>query len=175
MAAAVVLPRDCDAPWTKRVRDSKLLAPSLRTRLASCLEAIALGVGIGEASHQEIDTLGVLQATRLSMARAIEKLRSRPDFLLVDAVHLSDAGAPCKAIIHGDATCFSIAAASIVAKVARDRLMVKLDAVYPGYGFAQHKGYPTQRHLEALQRLGPAPVHRRRFAPVRRLLEGDGG
>ena len=170
MAAAIVLPRDYNASWTKRVKDSKLLTPSLRIQLAFYLEAIALGVGIGEASHQEIDTLGILPATHLSMVRAIKNLRPRPDFLFVDAIHLTDAGAPCKAIVHGDATCFSIASASIVAKVTRDRFMVEVDQEYPGYGFAQHKGYPTPQHLEALQSLGPSPVHRRRFAPVRRLL-----
>ena len=128
MAAAIVLPRDYNASWTKRVKDSKLLTPSLRIQLAFYLEAIALGVGIGEASHQEIDTLGILPATHLSMVRAIKNLRPRPDFLLVDAIHLTDAGAPCKAIVHGDATCFSIASASIVAKVTRDRLTREVPA-----------------------------------------------
>jgi uncharacterized protein (TIGR00252 family) len=126
---------------------------------------------VGRAEAEEIDRHGIVAATRLAMGRAIAQLTPAPDFLLVDALRLPEAGVPYKAIIHGDAICLSIAAASIVAKVARDLLMAKLDAEYPGYNFAQHKGYPTRAHLERLERLGPSPVHRRCFAPVRRLLE----
>ena len=110
-------------------------------------------------------------ATVTAMTRAVRQLPGGVDHLLVDALALECDGLPCRAIVHGDALCCSIAAASIVAKVARDALMDALDAQFPGYGLARHKGYPTAEHLAALERLGPTPVHRRSFAPVRRLLE----
>ena len=177
VAAAIVLPpsllpRRTLPSWLHQVRDSKLVPPKLREKLAPLLRESALAVGVGAASHAEIDQVGILPATRMAMRRAIEQIAPPPDFVLIDAVALPDSDIPYKAIIHGDTTCFSIAAASIVAKVFRDQLMVGLDTQYPGYGFAAHKGYPTPRHLASLQRLGPSPVHRRCYAPVRRLLEG---
>ncbi len=177
VAAAVVLPpsllpRRTPPSWLHQVRDSKLVPPKLREKLAPLLRECALAVGVGSASHAEIDRVGILPATRMAMRRAIEQIAPPPDFVLIDAVTLPDSDIPHKAIIHGDAICFSIAAASIVAKVFRDQLMVRLDTQYPGYGFAAHKGYPTPSHLASLQRLGPSPVHRRCYAPVRRLLEG---
>jgi ribonuclease HII len=120
--------------------------------------------------YEEIDDIGISLATRAAMARAVASLTIRPDYLLIDAVPLTDPGIPFRAIIHGDATCRSIAAASIVAKVYRDRLMVREDASYQGYGFARHKGYPTPEHLERLSQMGPCPIHRRSFAPVSALL-----
>ena len=135
------------------------------------MRRFAAGVGIGSASPSEIDALGIVGATVAAMSRAIRELPQSADHLLVDALRLECDGLPCRPIIHGDALCCSIAAASIVAKVARDSLMVELDALHPGYGFARHKGYPTAEHRAALERLGPTPLHRRSFAPVRRVLE----
>ena len=126
---------------------------------------------MGSASPAEIDGLGIVGATMAAMSRAVRELATDVDHLLVDAVALECDGLPCRAIIHGDALCCSIAAASIVAKVARDALMDEMDALHPGYGFSRHKGYGTAEHLSALERLGPTPLHRRSFAPVRRLLE----
>ena len=111
--------------------------------------------------------MGIVGATRLAMTRAVSRLALRPRFLLVDALALPDVPIPQKAIIHGDALCLSIAAASIAAKVTRDRIMEKADAAYPGYGFARHKGYGTREHLRNLDRLGPCAIHRRSFAPVK--------
>ena len=181
LAAAVVLPsQGLDSGyrsrrWLALVHDSKLVPPQRRERLATLLRRAALGVGVGSASHDEIDEMGIVPATRLAMSRAIALVTPDPEYVLVDAVALPQIPMPHKAIIHGDAICFSIAAASIIAKVARDRIMVELDGDYPGYGFAAHKGYPTKSHLERLERLGPSPVHRRCFAPVQRLLDAARG
>ena len=181
LAAAVVLPSQGldggyrSRRWLAQVRDSKLVPPQRREKLATLLRRAALGVGIGSASHDEIDEMGIVPATRLAMSRAIALVTPDPEYVLVDAVALPQIPMPHKAIIHGDAICFSIAAASIIAKVARDRIMVELDRDYPGYGFAAHKGYPTKSHLERLRRLGPSPIHRRCFAPVQRLLDADRG
>jgi ribonuclease HII len=181
MAAAVVLPSEGldggyrSRRWLAQVRDSKLVPALRREKLATLLRRAALGVGVGSASHDEIDEMGIVPATRLAMGRAIAQITPNPEYVLVDAVALPQIPMPHKAVIHGDALCFSIAAASIIAKVARDRIMVELDDEYPGYGFAAHKGYPTKAHLERLRLLGPSPVHRRCYAPVRRLLEGARG
>jgi ribonuclease HII len=129
---------------------------------------VAYGVGI--SSVEEIDDIGIAQATRKAMAAAIAQLQPKPQALLVDAVDLSYLGVPSKAIIDGDALCKSIAAASIIAKVSRDRLMLEMDAAHPGYGFARHKGYGTAEHLRRLRALGPCAIHRRSFAPIRELL-----
>ena len=174
VAAAVILPPDLDAPWIDRIRDSKLLTPKARGELAAALHDAAI-VGVGAASSRDIDRLGLVRATHRAMRRALAKLHPPPDYVLVDGRERFRGGPPKKTIIDGDALCYCIAAASIVAKVARDRVMVALDRRYPGYGFARHKGYATQRHMEALDRLGPSPVHRRLFTPVRRLLEADHG
>ncbi len=173
VAAAVVFPRSFRASKLPGLRDSKQLTSAARERLAPQVRRYATGVGVGSASHAEIDALGIVGATVAAMARAIRQLPQAADHLLVDALRLECDGLPCRAIIHGDALCCSIAAASIVAKVARDSLMVKLDALHRGYGFARHKGYPTPEHLAALERLGPTPLHRRSFAPVRRVLEAS--
>ena len=171
VAAAVVFTPSFRARSLPGLRDSKQLTAAARERLAPRVHRLAAGVGMGSASPTEIDALGIVEATKTAMARAVRQLAQGADHLLVDALRLDCDGLPCRAIIHGDALCCSIAAASIVAKVARDRLMQELDARHPGYGFARHKGYPTPGHLAALERLGPAPIHRRSFAPVRRLLE----
>ena len=174
VAAAVILSPDLHAPWMERVRDSKLLTPKAREELATALHETAV-VGVGGASSREIDRLGLVRATHRAMRRALAKLHPAPDYVLVDGRERFRGGPPKKTIIDGDALCYCIAAASIVAKVARDRIMVELDGRYPSYGFARHKGYATRRHMEALAHLGPTPAHRRLFAPVRRLLEADHG
>ena len=171
MAAAVVFPPSFRTRLLPGLRDSKQLTAKARERLAPQVRRFAAGVGIGSASPSEIDALGIVGATVAAMSRAIRELPQSADHLLVDALRLECDGLPCRPIIHGDALCSSIAAASIVAKVARDSLMVELDALHPGYGFARHKGYPTAEHLAALERLGPTSLHRRSFAPVRRVLE----
>lgn len=172
-AAAVVLPlRSADKLTAlEGVCDSKMLRPRRREELERRIVEAAVSVGFGLASAQEIDRLGILPATRLAMRRAISNLGISVDFLLIDAVKLPHENAHQKSIVRGDALCFSVAAASIVAKVRRDRLMAELDDLYPGYGFAQHKGYGTAQHLAALRSLGPCPIHRRTFAPVRACLE----
>ncbi len=171
VAAAVVLPHPLPHVLsTAGIRDSKQLSARARERLAPLIRRHALGVGVGEASVEEVDALNVLEATKLAMARAVAELDPVPDLLLVDALDLPQTGIPCRPIIHGDALCLSIAAASIVAKVFRDALMGEMDAVYPGYGFSRHKGYGTAEHMGALRRLGPTQEHRRTFAPVRDAL-----
>lgn len=152
--------------------DSKRLSEGAREALYEALVA-APGVewALGLASPEEIDRLDILRATHLAMRRALEALPGGvPDFAIVDGLPVR--GLPCghEAIVKGDARCFLVAAASIVAKVSRDRILRRLDAEYPGYGLAEHKGYPTPAHLEALARLGVSPVHRRSFGPVRDVL-----
>lgn len=171
VAAAVVFPRSFRASKLPGLRDSKQLTAAARERLAPRVRELAAGVGVGSASPEEIDSLGIVGATMAAMSRAVRELATDVDHLLVDAVALECDGLPCRAIIHGDALCCSIAAASIVAKVARDALMDEMDALHPGYGFSRHKGYGTAEHMAALERLGPTPLHRRSFAPVRRLVE----
>ena len=175
VAAAVILPRvrhfkDWSAQAQLRAlehaRDSKLLSPKQREQLYELIRAAALASATGSASHEEIDALGIVPATRLAMQRAIESLAVPPDALLIDAMKLSAYQLPQKAIIHGDQISLSIACASILAKVTRDRWMIELDAQYPGYGFAQHKGYGTAAHQAALQKLGVTSAHRVSFAPI---------
>ena len=176
VAAAVILDPAANAPYYDKLRDSKALSPSQRAQLAPLITRTALGVGLGEAGPEEIDEFGIVKATRLAMARAVGNLSIEADCLLIDAIPLPEAGISFHSIIKGDALCRSIAAASIVAKVARDQQMVKEDAYYPWYGFARNKGYPTPEHLEHLARKGPCPIHRRSFAPVRAILycQSDG-
>lgn len=132
----------------------------------------ALAVGVGMGSVELIDERNILQATKYAMREAISQLLIPPQALLLDAVFLPDVPLPQRSIIKGDTLCLSIAAASIIAKVTRDRLMLELHEQYPAYGFAQHKGYGTEAHLAALRQYGVTPVHRRSFAPVRELLFG---
>lgn len=175
-AAAVILPRvrRIQAWWTlhtlralARARDSKLLSPAQRETLFEPIRAAALASATGLATNDEIDALGIVPATRLAMRRAIQALGISPDALLIDAVKLADVKLPQQAIIHGDQLSLSIACASILAKVTRDRLMVELDAQLPGYEFARHKGYGTAVHQAALERLGVSRAHRVSFAPVK--------
>ena len=170
VAAAVVLgsPLPVDG-----LADSKTLSARRREVLAARLYERAPGVAVGRASAAEIDTLNILQASLLAMHRAVAALDVRPDLVLVDGHRLPLWDYPAEAIVRGDALVPEIAAASIVAKVARDADMQVLHESWPIYGFDRHKGYPTRAHLEALGRHGPCPEHRRSFAPVRASLEGS--
>ena len=170
VAAAVILPLEERPSWLSRVRDSKQLTPTQRESIFDRVLESGIAFGVGVVSHEVIDKRGIAPATRLAMRNAIEQLSTRPDYLLIDYMRLPGVRIPQKGVVDGDSICVSIAAASIVAKVTRDRLMVELDGQYPGYGLAQHKGYGTPEHLEALQRLGPCPIHRKTFEPVRGRL-----
>lgn len=166
--ACVILPPDWDLPG---LDDSKKLSPERRRELAVAIREQARGYAVDCADHEEIDEKNILQATLDSMRRAAAACGpARPDYLLLDAVALKGTGLPFRAVVGGDARVAEIAAASILAKVHRDGLMVEFDARYPGYGFAEHKGYGTEVHMEALARLGPSPIHRRSFAPVTRWV-----
>jgi ribonuclease HII len=170
-AAALILPPDpALLDRLAGVRDSKQLTPQVRSYWAERLRLVAVAWGVGYASHLEIDALGILPATRLAAQRAIDNLAQPPQHLLIDYLFLPECHLPQTALIKGDARCLSIASASILAKTARDAFMQNLENTYPGYGFASHKGYCTQQHVQAIQRLGPCPLHRRSFAPLKELL-----
>lgn len=163
-AAVVVLPNDpYIASTLSLVRDSKLLTASERGRAADVIKAQAVAWGVGFAQSDEIDLLGILPATRLAVIRAVGALPFLPQYLLFDYLHWPDLSNPHLVIPKGETHSLSIAAASILAKTARDSLLCDLDAQYPGYGLARHKGYGTQAHRDAIQRLGPSPIHRRTF------------
>ena len=175
VAAAVVL--DPKRP-IRGLRDSKQLTPERRAELAERIRERALGWAIGVADHGEIDLFNILQATLLAMKWALLELPERPDKIMIDgncAPQLHDCFGTCavKTVIGGDATIACISAASIIAKTHRDALMRHMDGAYPGYGLAQHFGYATREHLTALVRLGPSPIHRRSFNPVRGWLSGE--
>jgi ribonuclease HII len=170
VAAAVAFPSGADFPWTGRVRDSKMLLPGEREALSRLILERAVAVGVGVVEVDDIDSRGILKATWLAMQRALEQMAETPHFLLIDGSRVPPLSVPHKGVVGGDRLCLSIACASIVAKVARDSLMVELDRQYPGYGLARHKGYGTKEHLASLKTLGASPVHRRSFAPVRRLF-----
>ncbi len=172
VAAAVVLPphREDLVTLLHGVDDSKRLSPTRRDALYERIQEVALGVGVGVASPKEIDTMGIVPATRLAMRRALAALPHTPDYLLLDHLRLPEVNIIQESFTRGDARVLSIAAASIIAKVTRDRIMDEMDARYPGYGFARHKGYGTKTHREALLRLGPSPIHRHTWAPVRNVL-----
>lgn len=162
VAAAVILPPDCRI---RGLRDSKQLLREDRERLAGIVEKKAIAIAIEEVSVEIIDRVNIYQATRIAMTAAVTRLSPAADHLLIDAMRLDH---PCAqtSIIYGDSLSISIAAASVVAKVYRDRRMCELDCEYPGYGLASHKGYGTPRHLAALEELGPCPLHRKSFRPV---------
>ena len=169
VAACVVLPRGVELP---AVNDSKQLTQKRRAEEDTELKSLpGLQGGVGVVDVEEIDRLNILRATHLAMRKAVLEL-GKVDFLLVDGNPVPGLPYPSHSVVKGDAKSASIAAASIIAKVTRDRMMVELDAEYPGYGFAEHKGYGTKAHLENLRRLGPSPVHRRSFGPVKALLGG---
>lgn len=169
-AAAVILPPGNGVlAQLIGVRDSKKMTPRQRARWADEIRLAASAWGIGFATSEEIDTHGIITATRLAMQRALEGCDCLPEHLLIDALRLPGVKLPQLALIKGDARSLSIAAASVLAKTARDAWMVALGEEYPQYGFAAHKGYGTRMHQEALARVGPCPAHRRSFAPLRRL------
>ena len=160
IAAAVILPAHCNI---KGLRDSKQLSPKQRAYLFDEIHNVAVSIGIGSADHRVVDRLNVLQATLLAMQKAVEKLTPAPDYLLVDGLDLPEVSIVGEAIPKGDNRSYSIAAASIVAKITRDRLMVELDPIYPNYGFSRHKGYPTSQHRQAIAQFGASDIHRRTF------------
>lgn len=163
VAAAVILPRRC---VLRGLNDSKQVAEHERERLYAEITDRALALGVGQVSPQEIDRLNILEATRLAMRRAIQALSLRPDFLLADALALPGLSVPQRPIIKGDGLSVSIAAASIIAKVTRDRVMLDYHRRFPHYNFHVHKGYPTPEHLRLLAEHGPCDIHRRSFRPV---------
>ena len=178
VAAAVILP--LDQPRLARaltgVTDSKQLTARQRERLCGVIESVAVSIGVGGAGPGEVDRDGLTAATRAAMQRALAMLRPAPDALLIDALDLSAVvPLPQAAVLYGDARCLSIAAASIIAKVSRDRWMAGLEARCPGYGFAQHKGYGTAAHRAALAALGPCAEHRRSYAPLQALALAAAG
>lgn len=172
VAAAVIL--DARAP-IEGLADSKQLSPRRRERLFDEIRAKALCCSVAQASVEEIDRLNILQATLLAMQRAVKGLRLKPHKVLVDGNRLPPLDVLAEAVVSGDALVPAISAASILAKVTRDRLLDELHALHPGYGFDRHKGYGTAQHMRALQTLGPLAVHRRSFAPVARALQRQVG
>ena len=160
VAGAVILPKDCDILY---LNDSKQLSEKKREELYSVIMEKAVSVGLGFSSHELIDEINILQATYAAMREAVSKLDPAPDLLLNDAVKIPELTMAQVPIIKGDTLSASISAASIVAKVTRDRMMVKYDEIYPEYGFAKNKGYGSSEHIEALKKYGPTPIHRRSF------------
>jgi ribonuclease HII len=167
IAAAVIL--DADQP-IEGLTDSKQLSESRREELAGIIKQHAVAWAVGRAEVEEIDALNILQASLLAMQRAVEGLSVAPQHVMVDGNRCPKFPCPASAIVKGDSLVPAISAASIIAKVTRDREMLQLDQQYPGYGLQGHKGYPTKKHLEALARLGVSPIHRRTFGPVKKML-----
>lgn len=169
VTAAVIL--DPERPIAG-LTDSKKLTDKKRETLAEQIKAQAIAWALGRAEVEEIDDLNILHATMLAMQRAVQGLQTKPEFVYIDGNRCPDLPYPTEAVVKGDSLVPAISAASILAKVARDQEMLELEAKYPGYGLAQHKGYPTKAHLDALLELGVTPLHRRSFAPVRKIIHG---
>ena len=167
VAAAVILPAQSSI---EGLTDSKKLSAKQREHLYPLIRQQALAYAVARASVEEIDRLNILQASLLAMKRSVAALNRQPEFVYVDGNRCPEWEYPCQALIKGDSRIASIAAASILAKVERDNEMIDLDTRFPGYGLAQHKGYPTKSHLAALRKLGPCEIHRKSFAPVKKLL-----
>lgn len=167
VAACVILPPRCEY---QQFQDSKKLSAKARMELADRLVALGAAIGVGIVSVAEIDRLNILQASLLAMKKAVEKLPCLPDFLLVDGKFTVPMAVPQKAYVKGDSRSASISAASIVAKVTRDAIMEAYHRKYPQYNFARHKGYPTAEHRRVIREIGPCPIHRQSFAPVRDCL-----
>ena len=174
VAAAVILPAPQDDLLARLggVRDSKLLSAARRERCYELIAEVAVALGVGSVDATGIDRLGIVPATKAAMLQAVAALGLDPDFYLIDAVRLP-VTAPQRNLIKGDRLCLSIAAASIIAKVTRDRWMAACDADWPRYGLAHHKGYGTPEHRRALLTFGPTPLHRYSYEPVRQAAEGD--
>lgn len=166
-AAAVVLPFDSRIGL---VRDSKTLSLDQRQRVAARVKEEAHCWAVASASHEEVDALNIRKAGALAMRRAVESLATRPDFVISDAFLIPGLAMPMKAVVRGDLRVKCVAAASVLAKVARDLEMTRLDALHPGYGFANHKGYGTKEHQAALAKLGPSPIHRLSYAPIKKII-----
>jgi ribonuclease HII len=171
VAAAVVLPIGARLPG---LNDSKKLKPAERARIDRAIRRHAVALGLGLVGPEVIDSEGLIRARQLSMQRAVESLHLPAEYLLVDAWDVPDLALPQMCVVKGDAVCASIMAASIVAKVHRDNLMIEYDRQFPGYGFAVHKGYATRAHQQALRALGPSPIHRMSWAPIRAVLAANG-
>lgn len=170
VAAAVILPFGLEIFG---LDDSKRLTPARRDELFDEITLKAEGIGVGIADHEAIDRINILQATLLAMTEAVNFLPSSPDYLLVDGISAVPVNIPQRTLVKGDAHSASIAAASIIAKVTRDRLMEGYDSLYPGYGFAGHKGYGSAAHLAAIRTLGPCEIHRKSFRGVKEHLGGE--
>ena len=168
VAGAVIL--DPENP-IDGLKDSKRLTALHRDVLYAEIEEKALAWAVGRADVEEIDRINILQATMLAMQRAVAALQPAAEHALIDGNRCPNLACPAQAIVKGDSRVAAISAASIMAKVTRDREMLSLDVMYPGYGLAQHKGYPSKAHIQALENLGVSPVHRRSYAPVRRIME----
>lgn len=164
IAAALILPDGLNIPG---VDDSKKLTSLKREQLFDVIMSSAISVGIGVVGNEIIDHINILQATRLAMLNAVEQLKPQPDYILIDGITTINSAIAQKTIKKGDSLSLSIAAASIIAKVTRDRMMLELDTIYPGYGFAGHKGYGSAQHLESIRFLGPSPIHRLTFRGVK--------
>ena len=173
-AAAVILPPDLngDEPWLSAIDDSKRLSEKRRAEAATLIRENAWACAVEMVSPEIIDHIGIGQAVLRAMLAAVDRLQPAPEALLLDWVPIKECPLPHQTVVKGDARSLSIASASILAKVARDELMVRAEGCYPGYGFARHKGYATTKHLRCLSELGPSPIHRRSFSPLRqgRLL-----
>ena len=167
VAAAVILPRDAHLTG---LTDSKQLSEKKRIEFDVEIRRNAVAWSVAVVDVETIDRINIRQASLLAMRLAVEELKLSPDYLLIDGIDTIDWPCPQESVVQGDSTSLSIAAASVLAKVHRDRLLVELDAVFPGYGLARHKGYCSREHLEALARLGPTPLHRRSFSPVAQAL-----
>ena len=168
VAGAVILPPNLrgDEEWLGLLDDSKRLSPARRELAFSAVREYALDWAFAAIDSEEIDVIGIGVASLLAMMRAVESLKHSPAHLLLDYIHVSSCSYPYDTVVKGDSRSYSIAAASNVAKVVRDRMMTEYDSTFHGYGFAQHKGYATRQHLERLQEMGPCDIHRRSFAPV---------
>jgi ribonuclease HII len=167
VAAAVIFPKACRL---QGLNDSKQLNEKQRNEFDWIIRAEAIAWAIAAVDVDTIDRINIRRASLLAMRTAVEQLAVAPDYLLIDGCDTVDWPCPQQAVVQGDATSFSVAAASVLAKVHRDRILVELDAVYPGYGLARHKGYCVAEHLEALRRLGPTPLHRKSYQPVAQTM-----
>jgi ribonuclease HII len=167
VAAAVILPKGCTM---QGLTDSKKLSEKKRIELDAAIRLNSVAFAIAEVDAETIDRINIRRASLLAMRHAVEQLALSPDFLLIDGRDTIDWDCEQRAVIRGDGTSFSIAAASVLAKVYRDRLLVELDGAYPGYGLARHKGYGSPEHMDALNRLGPTPLHRMSYRPVAQTM-----
>ena len=170
MAAAVILPPTLKGAWQKKVRDSKLLSFDQREALYEPIKKAAIAIGVGSVDSWTIEAIGIARATQIAMSQAINQLAPAAETLLIDYFTIPGVTVPQQGIVDGDSLVFSIACASIIAKVTRDRIMSGFDDLYPGYRFGHHKGYGTRDHLDCLQKLGPCPIHRRTYQPVRDVM-----